>query len=61
MARLFDVSVDYLTGEGQLSAFDKETVKCIEAIESLDTDTRRHLFFLIDNVVQNFRTRQAFG
>lgn len=39
MARLFDVSVDYLTGEGQLSAFDKETVKCIEAIESLDTDT----------------------
>ena len=61
MARLFDASVDYLTGEGQLSAFDKETVKRIEAIESLDTDTRRHLFFLIDNVVQNFKTRQAFG
>ena len=61
IAKVFNVSVDYLIGEGKLSAYDKEVLKRIEDIEQLDPETRKNLFFLIDNVIQNFKTKQAFS
>ena len=60
LAKVFNVTVDYLIGEGQLSAFDKDLLKRIEDIEKLDIDTKQHLFFLIDNVIQNYKTKKAF-
>jgi transcriptional regulator with XRE-family HTH domain len=60
IAKVFDVSLDYLIGEGQLSTYDKDVLKRIEDIEHLDQETRKNLFFLIDNVIQNFKTKQAF-
>jgi transcriptional regulator with XRE-family HTH domain len=61
LARVFNVSLDFLVGEGQLSSLNKDLLKRIEDIESLDSDTREHLFFLIDNVIQNFKTKKAFN
>ena len=61
IADAFGVSLDYLIGEGQLSSYDKEVLKRIEDIEHLDQETRKNLFFLIDNVIQNFKTKQAFA
>lgn len=52
MARTFNVSVDYLIGEGQLSHIDKDLLKRIEDIEQLDDETKEHLFFLIDHVIR---------
>lgn len=61
LAKALDVSLDYLVGEGKMAAYDKDVLKRIEDIENLDTDTREKLFFLIDNVIQNFKTKQAFS
>ena len=61
LARVFNVSVDFLIGEGQLSALDKDLLKRIEDIEQLDEPTKEHLFFVIDNVIQNFKTKKAFS
>lgn len=61
LAKVFNVSVDFLVGEGQLANYDKEVLKRMEDIENLDNDTKSKLFFLIDNVVQNFKTKQAFA
>ena len=61
LARVFNVSVDFLIGEGELSSYDKEVLKRIEDIKRLDPDTKKHLFFLIDNVIQNFKTKKAFA
>jgi len=61
LAKVFDVSLDFMIGEGELSAFDKVLLKRIEDIEKLDNDTKQHLFFLIDNVIQNFKTKKAFA
>lgn len=61
LARIFDVSTDFLIGDGQLAHYDKEVLRRIEDIEKLDSDTRSKLFFLIDNVIQNFKTKQAFA
>ena len=61
MAKVFDVSIDYIIGEGQLSSYDKQVLRRIEDIEQLDNETKDKLFFLIDNVIQNFKTKQAFA
>lgn len=61
LAKVFNVSVDFLLGEGQIANYDKAVLKRIEDIERLDNDTKNKLFFLIDNVIQNFKTKQAFA
>lgn len=61
IADAFGVSLDYLAGEGKLSNYNKDVLQRMEDIEHLDNDTRSKLFFLIDNVIQNFKTKQAFG
>lgn len=53
--------VDYIIGEGELAALDKDLLKRIEDIEKLDEATKQHLFFLIDNVIQNYKTKKAFN
>jgi transcriptional regulator with XRE-family HTH domain len=60
LAKVFNVSVDFLIGEGELAALDKDLLKRIEDIEKLDEATKQHLFFLIDNVIQNYKTKKAF-
>ena len=61
IAKTFNVTVDYLIGEGELSSYDKEVMKRIEDIDKLDPETKEHLFFLVDNIIQNFKTKQAFA
>ena len=61
LAKVFNVSVDYIIGEGELAALDKDLLKRIEDIEKLDEATKQHLFFLIDNVIQNYKTKKAFN
>lgn len=61
LEKVFNVSVDFLIGEGELAALDKDLLKRIEDIEKLDEDTKKHLFFLIDNVIQNYKTKKAFN
>lgn len=60
LAKVFNVSVDYLIGEGELASLDKDLLRRIEDIEKLDEETRRHLLFLVDNVIQNYKTKKAF-
>jgi transcriptional regulator with XRE-family HTH domain len=61
IAKAFDVSVDFLIGEAEASNLDKAVLQRIYDIEKLDEDTKSKLFFLIDNVIQNFKTKQAFS
>ena len=61
LSKIFNVSMDYLVGEGELSTIDRDLLKRIEDIEKVDDDTRKHLFFLIDNVIQNYKTKLAFA
>lgn len=52
IANEFDVSVDFLIGEGQLSSYDKDVLKRIDDIEGLPEEDKNHLFYLIDNLVK---------
>ncbi len=61
ITKVFDVSLDFLIGEGQLSKYNNDIIKRMNDIENLDSETQNKLFFLIDNVVQNFKTKKAFA
>ncbi len=61
IAKVLEVFTDYLIGEGKIAHYDKEVIRRIEDIQELDKDTQPKLFFLIDNEVQDFKTRRAFA
>lgn len=61
IANVFDVPVDYLLGEGKHAAYDKETVKRLEDIETLDAGTRTVLFNIIDTFLRDAKARKAYA
>jgi len=61
IARVFDVPVDYLLGEGKHATYDKETVKRLEDIEALDTNTKSMLFNIIDTFLRDAKARKAYA
>lgn len=60
IAKVFDVPVDYLLGEGKHSTYDNETVKRIEEIQVLDGNTKSVLFNLIDTYIRDAKARVAY-
>ncbi len=61
IAKAFDITVDFLLGEGDFASYDKETLARLENIQKMDDNTRSVLFNLIDTYIQNFKTKQAFA
>ena len=61
IANIFEVSLDYLVGEGINASFDKKNLKRIEDIEHLDEDTKKYLYFFIDNTIQNTKAKKALA
>ena len=61
IADAFEVSLDYLAGEGLNSSFDKKTVKRLEDIQNLDSNTQTILFNIIDTYLRDSKTRQAYS
>lgn len=61
IAHIFDVSVDYLLGEGKHASFDKETLKRLNNIENLDENTKKTLFNVIDTFLRDAKARVAYS
>lgn len=61
MADAFGVSLDYLVGEGQNASFDKQTLKLIQDIESLEPTIREKLLYLANAVIRDAKTKQAYA
>jgi transcriptional regulator with XRE-family HTH domain len=61
IARAFGVTLDYLAGEGQNASFDKETLTRLENIERLPQKKKEQLFELIDVIIRDHYTEQAYG
>lgn len=60
IADAFEVSLDYLVGEGQNASFDKKTVQRLQDIESLNPKIKDKLFFLIDTVIRDTNAQKAY-
>ncbi len=61
IADAFEVSLDFLVGEGQNASFDKRTVQRLEEIEALSPSIKDKLFFLIDTVIRDTKAQKAYA
>ena len=61
IAKAFDVSVDFLLGEGEYASYDKDTIRRIQDIEKLAGNTKTKIFDIIDTYLRDAKTRQAYG
>jgi len=60
IADAFGVSLDYLVGEGINASFDKLTLKRLQEIHNMKADFKNHLFSIIDSVIRDYKTQQAY-
>ena len=61
MAKVFEVSVDFLIGEGANATYDKEMVKRLDDIENLPKEEKKRIFEYIDLIIRDHKTKTAFG
>ncbi|MEM9681451.1 MAG: helix-turn-helix transcriptional regulator, partial [Bacteroidota bacterium] len=61
MADAFEVSLDYLVGEGINASFDKKTLQRLQDLELLEDDKKKTLFDLIDTYIRDAKTRKAYA
>ncbi|HEX8549066.1 MAG TPA: XRE family transcriptional regulator [Cytophagaceae bacterium] len=54
------VSLDFLVGEGTHASFDKKTLKRMQEIESMKPELKECLFSIIDSVIRDYKTQQAY-
>ena len=57
IADAFQVSLDYLVGDGQHSSFDKKTVKRLEDITGFSKEDQEHIFYTIDALINNIKLK----
>ena len=61
IADAFEVSLDYLVGEGINSKFDKKTLKRFQELEHLEEEKKKTLYDLIDTYIRDAKARKAYA
>lgn len=61
IADAFEVSLDYLVGEGVHASYDKKTVKRLQDIEKLNASDKEHLFALMDAFLFKCDVQKSFN
>ena len=56
-----EVSLDYLAGEGEKMAFDKQTIKLMGEIEELEPSVKDKLIFLANAIIRDAKTSKAYA
>lgn len=61
IADAFEVSLDYLVGEGINANFNKKDLQRLEDLKLLDEKKKNTLCDLIDTYIRDAKTRKAFA
>lgn len=61
LAKAFEVSVDYLLGEGLNATYDKDMVKRLDELENLPQDEKQQVFHYMDLVIRDYKTKKAYA
>lgn len=59
-ADALEVSIDFLVGKTNFE-IDKDTLKRIQDVSTLPVEERRQVFMVIDALIRDFKTRQAYA
>jgi len=60
LADALEVSLDYLTGKTDIE-LDNNILQRVVAIQSLPKEDKDHILYALDGLLQNVRTKLAFG
>lgn len=60
IAQVLGVSLDYLVGNTDM-LLDADVIKKIQEIQRLPEKDRDHLFYVVDNILQNVKAKKAFA
>lgn len=60
-AKAFGVTVDFLIGEGENAAYDKEMVKRLDEVESLPEDEKQRIFDYMDLIIRDYKTKTNYN
>ena len=60
IAQVLGISLDYLVGNTDL-LLDADVIKKIQEIQKLPEKDRDHLFYLMENILQNVKAKKAFA
>jgi transcriptional regulator with XRE-family HTH domain len=61
MAKAFDVSVDFLLGEGLNATYDKEMVRRLDELENLPVEERKQVFHYMDLIIRDYKTKATYS
>lgn len=61
LARAFEVSVDYLVGEAQHAAYDKEMVIRLDQIEELPEEEKQRNYHFMDLITRDHTAKKAYS
>lgn len=61
IADAFEVSLDYLVGEGQNVSFDKRMLERLKAIQLLNEKDKEHLIALLDAFLRDSTAKQLYS
>jgi transcriptional regulator with XRE-family HTH domain len=61
IADVLEVSLDYLAGDSDKVAFDKQTLKLIDEIEELEPSVKDKLIFLANAIIRDAKTGKAYA
>ena len=59
IANALKVSLDFLVGNTDLE-LDTETLKRVEDISKLSDDNKKHIYILLDALIRDFKTKEAY-
>ena len=60
IANALKVSLDFLVGNTDLE-LDTETLKRVEDISKLSDDNKKHIYILLDALIRDFKTKEAYA
>ena len=60
IAKTFDVTIDFLVGEGSLSTYDKNVLKRIEKLSQLNSEEKDKIFMVVDALIRDFNAKKAY-
>lgn len=61
LAKAFEVSVDFLLGEGVNASFDKEMLRRLDEMENLPDEEKKLIFNYMDLVIRDYKTKAAYA
>jgi transcriptional regulator with XRE-family HTH domain len=61
LAKVFEVSVDFLLGEGSNASYNKEMVKRLDEVETLPTEEKQRIYHYMDLVIRDYKTKKTYA